>query len=146
MDAETIVRETIAAYEAGNVSRAGQYLTDDFTFSGPTPEPVGKTEFLGLMGGLLEAFPDWRFNAKNFKVQGNKVTFTTKVTGTHTDTLDTHIPGIPPVPATNKKITMPEEPNIAILRGDKIASFELTPVPGGGVAGILSQLGVSAMH
>ncbi len=146
MDAETVVREALAVAESGDMSNAGQYMTDDFKFSGPVPEPVGKAEFLGLQGGLIRAIPDWRFNAKNFKVQGNTVTFNVQITGTQTGTLDTHIPGMPAVPPTDKRISLPQETITVTMRGDKIATFDVTPVPGGGVMGILQQIGVPAMR
>src|SRR5258708_18531729 len=47
-----------------------------FKFSGPVPQPVGRADFLALQGALIKALPDWKFNAKSFKVQGDKVMFT----------------------------------------------------------------------
>ena len=146
MDAEKLVRDTLAAMEAGDVAKAGGNMTDDFVFSGPVPQPIGKAEFLGLQGGLVKAIPDWKFNASNFKVQGNTVSGTVQITGTHTATLDTHIPGMPPVPATGKRIALPQEPFTITLRGDKVASFEAAQVAGGGVPGLLAQIGVALPH
>lgn len=146
MDAEKLVRDTLSAMEAGDTAKAGSSMTDDFVFSGPVPQPIGKAEFLGLQAGLVRAIPDWKFNASNFKVQGNTVSGTVQITGTHTATLETHIPGIPPVPATGKRIALPQEPFTFTLRNDKIASFEAARVPGGGVPGLLAQIGVSMPH
>ena len=146
MNAEQVVRNFFAAVEAGDTVQANNFLTDDFTFSGPVPQPIGKAEFLALSSALRDAIPDWKFNAQNFKVQGNTVTVTVQITGTHTATLQPHIPGIPAVPATGKKIALPQEPITMQVRGDKIASFEVTPVPGGGVPGILAQIGVQMPH
>ena|SRR5689334_25301691 len=146
MDAEKLVRDTLAAMEAGDAAKAGSNMTDDFVFSGPVPQPIGKAEFLGLQGGLVKAIPDWKFNASNFKVQGNTVSGTVQITGTHTATLDTHIPGMPPIPATGKRIALPQEPFTFTLRNDKIALFEAAHVEGGGVMGLLAQIGAAPPH
>ena len=146
MDAEKLVRETLAAMEAGNTAKGGDNMTDDFKFSGPMPQPIGKADFLALQGALIKALPDWKFNAKSFKVEGNKVTFTVKITGTHTATLNPIMPGMSPVPATGKKVALPEEPATMTIRGDKLASFEAAQVPGGGVPGLLAQIGVQMPH
>src|SRR5215468_4152334 len=136
MDAIALVQAAMAAIEAGDMAKAASYMTDDFVFSGPVPEPIGKDQFLGLQGGLVAAFPDWKFNATDLKAQGDKVTSTVHITGTHTATLDTHIPGMPPVPATGKKVALPPEPFAATIRGGKLAAFEAAQVPGGGVPGL----------
>jgi predicted ester cyclase len=146
MDAEKLFRDVLAAIESGDMAKAGNYLTGDFTFSGPVPQPIGKAEYLGLQGALIKAIPNWKFNAKNIKVQGNTVTATLQITGTHTQTLAAIMPGMSPVPATGKKITLPQEPLTVTMRGDKMASLEAGHVPGGGVPGLLAQIGVQLPH
>src|SRR6185369_747585 len=76
MDTEKIVRDTLSAFETGNTSKAGSYLADDFTFSGPVPQPVSKTDFLKLQGALIKAMPNWKFNSSNMQVKGDTVTST----------------------------------------------------------------------
>lgn len=143
MDTLAVVQAFYAATEAGDMARIESYMTDDFTFSGPVPKPIGKTEYLALQGALLAAMPNWKLNAKNFKVQGNKVTVTVQVTGTHTATLSSIRPGMSPIPASGKKIALPEERVNITVRDNKLASLEVGQVPGGGVPGILAQIGVS---
>jgi ketosteroid isomerase-like protein len=69
MDAQAVVQAFYAAIEAGDMAKVESYMTDDFTFSGPVPKPIGKTEFRAFMDTLLAAMPDLKLNAKNFKVQ-----------------------------------------------------------------------------
>jgi predicted ester cyclase len=146
MDAVALVQAAFAATEAGDMAKAGSYMTDDFAFSGPMPQPLGKAEFLALQGALVAALPDWKFNAKDFKVQGNKVTATVQITGTHTATLSPIMPGMPPIPATGKKVALPPEPFSVTLRGDKLAAFEVAQTPAGGVPGLLAQIGAPMPH
>ncbi len=146
MDTQSVVQAVFAAIEAGDMARVESYMTDDFAFSGPVPQPIGKTEFLALQGALVAAMPDWKFNAKNFKVQGSKVTGTVQITATHTATLSPIMPGMSPVPATGKKVALPEEPVNITVRNDKVASLEAAQVPGGGVPSILAQIGIQMPH
>src|SRR5262245_51829710 len=142
MDAQTVVQAFYAAIEAGDMARVESYLTDHFTFSGPVPQPMSKTEFRAFMDALLAAMPDLKLNAKNFQVQGSKVTLTVQLTATHTATLHPIRPGMSPMPATSKKVALPEERVTITVRDDKLASLEVAPVPGGGVPGLLAQMRV----
>ncbi len=88
----------------------------------------------------MNAFPDWSFNLGSLEEQGDKVLATVHITGTHTR--DLLVPGLPPVPATNKRVSLPEEHLEFTFHGDKIASLSSDNVPGGGVPGVLQQIGV----
>jgi hypothetical protein len=46
------------------------------------------------------------------------------------------------IPATNKSFANPHEKGTATVKGDKVVSWVVEPTEGGGVMGILSQLGV----
>lgn len=129
-----------AALESHDFDKAATYLSDDFTLSGPTPQPVGKNEFIGIQSAFMRAIPDWSFNSHDLQEQGEKVTSAVQITGTHTKELV--VPGMPPIPATGKKISLPEEHLEFTFKGDKIASLSSDNVPGGGVPGVLQQIGV----
>jgi predicted ester cyclase len=119
---------------------AGKHLTDDFTFSGPVPETIGKREYLDIHSQLKRAFPDWQFNVSNLSEKGNTVSGSVQVTATHTGTLT--LPGLPPVEATGKLVKIPSEGFTCTFKGDKIAEFSVEKVRGGGLSGIFQQLGV----
>ncbi|RJP81726.1 MAG: nuclear transport factor 2 family protein [Candidatus Zixiibacteriota bacterium] len=136
-----IVKNLFQDIESGNVREAGKYLTDDFTFSGPTPTPVNKREYLDLHAALLKAFPDWKFNLQNLQDQGrNRISGSVQITGTHTGTLT--LPDLPTVKPTNRKIRLPKERFECTLEGDKITEFKVEKSPDGGVSGIFQQLEV----
>jgi hypothetical protein len=142
MDPETVVRDCMEAFEAGNFEDAASYISDDLIFSGPTPEPLGKKEFVGLQSSLIKAMPDWKFNHQGFTTKGNTVSLYNQITGTQTRDLPSLMPGMPALPATGKHVSIPREPLHITVVNDKVTRIEVEQVPGGGVPGLLQQLGV----
>jgi hypothetical protein len=141
MSGMDLIKQSIASMEAGDMDKLGPSLSDDFKFDGPVPEPIGKKEFLGLMKGLVTGIPDWKFNSRDYREDGNKVRLTVKIAGTQSRTLS--LPMIPqPIAPTNKRVQLPEEHLEFSVAGNKITRIHSDTVPGGGVMGILEQLGV----
>ena len=142
MSTTDTIKTAMAAIERGDFNAVASYLTDDLVFAGPVPEPMGKREFIGVQSALVAALPDWKFNASELREQGDKVTVNVHITGTHTGTLNPPMPGIPVLPPSGKHVSLPNETITFTVRGDKISRLDVTSVPGGGVPGVLSQLGV----
>jgi predicted ester cyclase len=134
-----IVQAAMAAWCWADWTTLGSLLTDDFLFG--TEQPLDKQAFLGFGRATLTAFPDWSFNASNFREDGATVSYTAHVTGTHTGTL-APAPDLPTVPATGKHIDLPSEEHTHTLRGGQISRLILTVPPGGGFAAMYAQLGV----
>ena len=129
----------------GDAETAAGYMTDDCFITGPTPQPIGKHEFLGLHSLLARAFPDWNFNLGEATEEGDKVHLTIEITGTHTGVLDLTPTGMP-VPVlqpTGKKIQVAEEHPVLTVRNGKFSELYLPVAPGGGLMSILNQLGVA---
>ena len=141
MDRIETVKAFAAALEARDFEKSASYLSDDFVLSGPVPQPLGKQEFIAVQSAFQNAFPDWLFNSHNEVEQGDTVTATVATTGTHTRELVVPMPVMPPIPPTGKKIALPEEHMTFTFKGDKIASLASDNVPGGGVLGVLAQIG-----
>ena len=137
-----LVKAGLASSESGDAKRFSEYLSDDMVFSGPTPQPVGKREFVGLMSALVSAMPDFKFNARDFKHDGDRVFSKVQITGTQTGELNLPMPGFQRFLATGKRVALPQETMTITVRNGLICRIESDNVPGGGVAGILSQLGV----
>lgn len=135
-----VARKGIRAFEANDHATVSSLITEDFTLSGAVPQTLGKQDFLGFMHAMITAFPDFKFNETFTEEGADKVVITQHITGTHTGTLA--LPGMPPIPATGKKVALPEEKQVFTFRDGKFAKSEGHPVPGGGVMGILAQLGV----
>jgi predicted ester cyclase len=138
------VKAAIAAAEAGDFNKAGGMFTDDMMFAGPVPKPVGKKEFIGIQSAMVAGIPDWKFNAADWKESGDKVTAVFQITGTQSKELKLPLPGMQPIPATGKHISLPKEPVTFTMKDGKIARMESAATPGGGVMGVLAQLGVPA--
>ena len=136
-----IVKAVFEAMETKDFDKMSAMVTDDFTFSGPVPEPVGKEKWVSLQRALLNGFPDWKFNA-SFHESGETVHIDVEITGTHDGDLDLSVMGLPNVPATGKSIKLPKGHMDATLSDGKLSSLVGKPTEGGGVMGILSQLGV----
>jgi predicted ester cyclase len=141
-----IVKAGLAAAEAGDFNKLSGMLADDMVFAGPVPEPVGKREFIGVQSAMQAGIPDWKFNASDYKENGDKVTANLQITGTQTKELKLPMPGMAPIPATGKHVSLPKEPATFTVKNGKISRLEVTSVPGGGVMGVLGQLGVSVPH
>lgn len=139
--AETVTA-LLEALESGDLERAADYLSDGYVFSGPTPRPLDKGQFLEFMRSMRRAFPDFAFNARELREQGSRVLLTLRITGTQTGQLVLPVPGMPSVPAAGRRVSLPEEPASCTVQGDRVLATSIQPVQGGGVLGILHQLGV----
>jgi hypothetical protein len=137
-----LVKELFSHLEKGEADETDMLLGDDFSFSGPTPEPVEKKRFMELHEDLLKAIPDWNFNAHDLTESWNKITLKIRQTGTHSEELNIPSLGIKAVRATNKCFSLPEEKVEVAFEGDKISSLKVEKLTNGGLLGIFSQLGI----
>ena len=142
MNAQEVAQALEAAFAARDLDAVAGYLSDDFQFSGPTPEPVGKGPYIGLTKTMLAAFPDINYNARTTSVEGDVIKTTSQLTGTHTADLDLTPMGMGVIPATGKSFSNPEEVGEMRVKDGKVVSWEIERTEGGGLAGILAQLGV----
>jgi len=110
-------------------------------FTGPVPKPLSRVEYIDLLRAIHKAFPDWKFNATNFKQVRDHVTCNTRISGTHTGVLELPMLGISAQP-TNKRFASPEELLTITVENGKITRVESANMPGGGLMGILAQVGV----
>ena len=117
-------------------------LADGFTAKGPTME-INKEQTLVYLQVLFTAIPDYRFGLTNFQEEGEVVRCTTHESGIHQGVLDLKALGLPvSVPPTGKSFQLPSSTlTIRVVNG-KVAYFGEEAVPGGGLAGMLEQLGV----
>ena len=143
MDSIDIVKSALAANEAHQIVKFADMLSDDMVFAGPVPNPVGKQEVLALMTAIGSAVPDFKFNAMDFKMVGDKVSVVFQVSGTQTGELAMPMLGLQKIPASGKHFSIPKELNTFTLKNGKISRWEAEKVPGGGMMGMLAQLGVS---
>ena len=102
----------------------------------------GKTRIPRPANPLVKALPDWKFNATDFKHNGEQMTARFQIAGTHTGELSLPMPGFPKVPASGKHVSQQKKSITISLNNGKISRLEVAKVPGGGVAGVLTQLDI----
>ncbi|MDP4116438.1 MAG: ester cyclase [Bacteroidota bacterium] len=142
MENTRIVEDFLQAIERNDFTKAETYLARDFKVTGVAPDPLGANEFLGLHRAFNKGMPDFRFNYKIGKDKNNVVDLKVRLTGTHTKEMPAPIPGLHNITATNKSIKMPEEPIRVTIKDKKITTLHLEQVTGGGLTGLLKQIGV----
>jgi predicted ester cyclase len=139
-----LARKALHAFSSGDMATMNTLMADDFQFLGVTPQPLGKPEYLGFMSAINTAFPDFKFEEVSASESGDTVTIKHHITGTQTGPLN--LPGMPSIPATGKKMRLPEETSVFTFAGSKVSKYLGEPAPDGGLPGMLKQLGVELPH
>ncbi len=143
MDPRELAEKFISSFESGDMETCLACLADDFHISGPMPEPQSREDWMSTVKSLAKAFPDINYNLKITGVEGNQVKTSTELTGTHTGYLDlSPLGGMGLIAPTGKSFSNPEEQGVLTVEGDKISKYEITPSEGGGLMGLLAQIGV----
>ncbi|MDK1028360.1 MAG: nuclear transport factor 2 family protein [Anaerolineae bacterium] len=140
MSATEVVKEFFEAVNVGNIGAAADLLADNFEFSGPTPDPIGKLPFIGLTRNNAIAFPDWTFQPGEFQESWDEVVVSVRISGTHSGDWDLSALGIGVKLATNKSFDLPPAPGNWTVKDGKITAFASKPSPTNGLPGILSAL------
>ena len=127
--------------ESGDVKLLQASMADDFRAKGATRE-LTKQQALGYLQMFFTAFPDHRFNFADFEQKGELITCTGQEKGTHMGILDLNPLGMPvSLPPTGKSFKLPKSVFTFRVAGDKVIYYSEEEVKGGGLAGILEQLG-----
>lgn len=117
-------------------------LSDDFRAKGGTLE-LPKQQALGYLQIFFTTFPDHRFGFADFDDEGDLVYCTGQETGTHKGVLDLNPLRMPvSLPPTGKSFNLPKTVFTFRVAGDKVTYMDEEAAKGGGLAGILKQLGV----
>ena len=131
-----------ALVEAKDFNGLQAILADDFTAKGPSME-LNKQQVVGYLKVLFTAFPDHSFGMTNFEEKSDSVYCDSYEKGTHHGTLDLNPFGLPvTLPPTGKVFTLPKGRFAFRVADNRITYFHEEAIQGGGLAGILAQLGV----
>ncbi len=142
MDPEDRITDMMQALTANDMNKVAAYLTDDFTCqTGHTK--LNKRDFLGVMGGLMSALQPRAFNLYDAQTNGSQVQFTAKLDGTFVNALQVPIANNPSAKPNNQDLDVPESRWTYTLNGDKVSSILIADTPGGNLADIFKQLGVT---
>lgn len=146
MNPKETVQALMEAIQIGNFEKAKSYLSNDFKFSGPVPEPISGAEWIGLSAKLRAAFPDLDYQFITDGASGDTVNITAQLRGTHKGDLDLTAMHMGIIPATGKSFKAAREHGKAMVRDGKVISLALDPTRGAGLMAILDQLGVKIPH
>ena len=141
MSATEIVKSFITALQSGDTEVAATFISDDFVVRGWTPYPLDKAKFLATQSALLDAMPDFSYNLSDVHKAGDGVEALIQVTGTQTNDLILPMHGMPPFPATGLAIDLPQVKVRFVLKEHKVSEMNVESIPGGGLAGLLQQVG-----
>jgi hypothetical protein len=141
MEQNKIVEGFFNSIEKNDFTGAEGYLSKSFKVSGVGPELLGAKEFLGVHRAFNTGMPDFKFNYKITTVKDNIVETKVKLTGTHFKDMPAPAPWLNKIPATNRTLRMPEERVTFTIKDNKIEKLHLENTPGGGLMGVLKQLG-----
>ena len=144
MSATDTVKTLMTALEANDLDIAESLLADDFVMDGWTPQILDKQGFLQVIKGLKEGIPGLIFNLHNVQEYDNKVQATWQVIGYQTDSFNIPVLSLPPIPQMGRSISMPTEDVEFTAHNDLITRLLVKPTSGGGIRGLLQQLGTDS--
>lgn len=128
--------------EAKDLNGIQEILAEDFVAKGPTME-LNKQQAINYLQALFTAFPNFSFGLTDIEETEGQIRFTSYQKGTHQGVLDLNSFGIPiSSPPTGKTFNLPKEKILLRMADDKITYFTEEIAEGGGLAGILAQLGI----
>ncbi|GAC1432785.1 MAG: hypothetical protein NVSMB54_29450 [Ktedonobacteraceae bacterium] len=139
-----IVRAFLTAIENNEKEETINPLADDFLFRGWTPKPLNRTDFITTFAELKSGIPGLMFNLHNLSEQENMVTGSIQIAGYQSNAFSIPPLSLPPVPQMARSISLPVEDVTFELMGDKITRWSVQHVAGGGIKGLLHQLGFDA--
>ena len=144
MSAIDTVRTFVTALENNEKESVEGALDKDFIFSGWTPKPLNRADFLTTMYELKSGIPGLMFNLHNMAEQDNTVTGSIQIAGYQSDAFSIPPLSLPPVPQMARSVSLPVEDVTYTFNNDKISHWSIQHVTGGGIVGLLHQLGFDA--
>ena len=146
MNAREIVQALFDSVQRGDFQKARFLVSNDCQFRDGSAEPIKREAWMGINKSLKKAFPnlDYHFHVDRVDgLDGSVVKISAELKGTHSEVLDLTSVGLGVTPATNKSFATPREHGKVTIKGGKVASWVVEPMEGGGLIGILGQLGIS---
>jgi len=144
MDSKATVQALMDSVQKGDFEKAKSFLTDDFQFSGPVPEPINGDAWLGMSMSLKKAFPNLEYHFQVESMDGDMANISAQLKGTNSGDFDLTAMHMGVIPATNKSFAAAHEHGKATVKGDKVTSWAMEPTEGAGLMAILGQLSVKA--
>jgi hypothetical protein len=141
MSSTETVKTFITALQSGDFELAANCVADDFVLSGWSPQPLDKGEVLAMQSELRDAMPDYSFHLSDLQEHDNQVEALIQISGTHRYDLALPMFGLPLIPYSGVAIDLPQVHTYFSLAGNKITEMHIEEMPGGGLTGLLQQVG-----
>lgn len=134
-----ILEEYILGLKAHDVARIASTMADDLVVisSGRT---IARADFLPFLHALYAGFPDWNYDHEPPGRDGDWWYVLWRQSGTHLGTFT--MPGMAPIPATGRKVRIPDQRFYYRVENDRLKVIRPDPIEGGAPRGILQQIGV----
>ena len=142
MNSQATVQALMDSVQKGDFEKAKSFLSSDFMFSGPVPQPINGEAWLGMSMSLKKAFPNLDYQFKMKSMDGDVANISAELKGTHSGEFDLTAMNMGVIPVTNKSFAVPNQHGKATVKGDKVTSWAMEPLEGAGLMAILGQLGV----
>jgi predicted ester cyclase len=134
-----VMASYIEGLETHDVDRIAGTVSDQLAFVTPA-RVLNKEQFLEMLRALYAGFPNWHYDQDEPERRGDIIAIRWRQGGTHTATFAW--PGLEPIPATGRTVTIPEHFFFYRVDGDLLVEIRPEPVSGGAPRGILEQIGV----
>lgn len=142
MNAIETVKTLITALQSGDMEEAANVMSDSFTITGLGMRPLNKQEWLVTQSQLLAAMPDFSYNLDDaHETSENTVEALIRITGTQQNELHAPLLIPQPIPATGLAVDLPQVPTRYHVAQGQVTQMSLENVPGGGVFGLIQQIG-----
>ena len=146
MNPREIVQALFDSVQRGDFQKARFLVSNDCRFSGSVPESIKREVWMGINKNLKKACPnlDYHFHVDRVDgLDGCVVKISAELKGTHSGVLDLSPVGLGVTPATHRTFAAPREHGRVTIKGDKVVSWVVDRIEGGGLTGILAQLGIA---
>ncbi len=140
------------ALKWGESTKVGDWNTynaltsDDFQLIGPAPEPLGKEAYMTMLKSLLAANSQHDNNFEMTSHSENVFSGHVQMEGKHTGNWDLSFMGMGVISPTNKSWKNPKESLTVTVQNGKVVKCEVEVPANGGLAGIMSQLGLGGKN
>ncbi len=140
------VRDFMTALEAAQFATAKEYLADSFTFSGWTPGPLNRDDFMTVTSGLKSSMPNLSYHfhgARELeaKEQDSEGIGNVQISGTQENSLNLPPLSLPPIPQMAHTVSLPPTHWYFTLQNNLIARITVEHVQDGDIHALLNQLG-----
>ena len=140
MSVEQVAREFISSMKNPAMMQT-MVAPGAMASGGALPMPMPLVESMKVTDVMMAAFPDMTIDVRDVQVKGNDATVKVQLTGTQTGSFSLPFPGMQSIPATGKKVSVPDA-FVVTVDGDKVSGMRVDSPANGGMPAILSQLGV----